>query len=258
MITSTSNPRVKDVRRLSRGRERRSRGLTLLEGPHLLEAAVGAGAELREIWVGEDDEVGADLAAGAGVDPTLASPHVLEAITTTETTRGPIAVLAIPPFSQLSSGSTVVLWNVRDPGNAGTLVRSAAAFGWRVAVGPESVDIWAPKVLRAGAGAHFSTEICRVDDIDELRRAGLVIVATTPRGGRHPDDLEPGPLALLIGNEPVGLPEGILAAADERVSIATSDSVESLNAAVAGSILMWSMRSARSVCVAEEGQGAVG
>jgi TrmH family RNA methyltransferase len=239
MITSTGNPRVKEVRRLARGRERRAQGLTLLEGPHLVEAAVAAGASIREVWLEADDGQGADLAARAGVEPMVASPEVLKAISTTETTRGPIAVVAVPAFAPLSDADTIVLWNVADPGNAGTLIRSAAAFGWQVAVGPEAVDIWAPKVLRAGVGAHFSVAISSIDTLDELRRAGLSIVASTPRGGRRPDRLHSGAMALLIGNEPRGLPDEVVAAADHTVTIESGEAVESLNAAVAGSILMW-------------------
>lgn len=241
MITSTANARVKELRKLSRSRERQARGMTLLEGPHLIAAAVQGRADIREIWIEEGDRFGADLAARAGIDPTETTTAVLNAIATTEAPRGPVAVMAIPPFGPLSVADTVVLWNIADPGNAGTLVRSAAAFGWQVAVGPGSVDVWAPKVLRAGAGAHFVVTLSRVSDLDDLRRAGLTTVASTPRDGEAPAPLDEAPAALLIGSEARGLPDEILAAADRRVTIETDAAVESLNAAVAGSILMWQM-----------------
>lgn len=245
MITSTANPRVKELRKLSRGRERKTRGLTVLEGPHLAEAAIAAGAEIAEFWIEDGDRGGAELAARAGVVPTFVSSAVLRAVATTENPRGPVATMTIPPLLPLTAEDTVVLWNVGDPGNAGTLIRSAAAFGWRVAVGPDSVDVWAPKVLRAAAGAHFSVEIAGAGDLDELRSTGLGVVAGVVRGGKDPKLLDRRPIALLIGSEPHGLPEPIVTGADATITIEMGDGVESLNAAVAGSILMWALRPTR-------------
>jgi len=242
LITSTGNPRVKEIRKLARARERKAVGLTLLEGPHLAEAAVAAGAGITEVWVEEGDREGAGLAARAGLVPTIVSSEVLRAIATTENPRGPVATMSVPSLVPVSGVDTVVLWNIGDPGNAGTLIRSAAAFGWQVAMGPDSIDVWAPKVLRAGAGAHFSVRIAGIADLDELRAAGLTVIAGAARGGHDPATVDRRPIALLIGSEPHGLPEAIVATVDEVVTIETAGSVESLNAAVAGSILMWSLR----------------
>ena len=130
----------------------------------------------------------------------------------------------------------IVAWGVSDPGNCGTLIRIAAAFGYGYLSGPESADVWAPKVLRSAAGAHFSIAIGVAETLDQVRNGGRSVVASVARGGSTPGPL-PAAVAVLVGSEAHGLPESVVEASDERVTIPTTGGVESLNAAMAGAIL---------------------
>jgi TrmH family RNA methyltransferase len=239
-ITSARNSQVVDVAKLHRRRERRRRGKTILEGPHLLRAFVDAGGspDIVLASIGDTDTRG--LCIERGIDCRTVDDAVLNRLAPTEHPRGPVAVISIPASVPPDRKDTVVLVGVSDPGNVGTLVRSAAAFGFAVGVAPETADIWSPKALRAGAGAHFGLAITQLgeDLTQELKAAGLVVVATTADGGAAEADAGAAAVALMIGSEPHGLPEVLVEAADSRVSIPTM-TVESLNAAVAGSILMY-------------------
>lgn len=239
-ITSTRNSQVVDVAKLHRRRERRRRGKTILEGPHLLRAFVDGGGSPDIVLASIGDADIRKLCIDRGIECRTVDEAVLSRLAPTEHPRGPVAVVSIPGSLPPHPGDTVVLVGVSDPGNVGTLVRSAAAFGFAVAVAAETADIWSPKALRAGAGAHFGIAITQLgaDPIQELKAAGLHVVATTVAGGASEVDSDAPAVALLIGSEPHGLSEALVAAADSRVSVPTMK-VESLNAAVAGSIVMY-------------------
>jgi TrmH family RNA methyltransferase len=148
------------------------------------------------------------------------------------------------PHPLLPTGNVVVAWGVSDPGNTGALVRTAAAFGWAFAAGPGTADPWSPKVLRAGAGGHFHTAVGRVADLGDLGERSTVASVVT--GGDPPAVLRGRrPLAVLIGDEGAGLPESVVAAADLRVTIPMPGGTESLNAAVAGAILVYEAAAGR-------------
>jgi len=234
-ISSLHNDRIKAVRRLRRARERHATGRTILEGPHLLDAALAAGAAPEVVFIAEGEVVPA-----VGADVIEVTDNVLEAIAPTEAPRGPIAVIAVPDAVPLVAVPTVVLWGVATPGNVGTLIRTAAAFGWNVAM-HGGADPWSPKVLRAGAGAHFAVPISEADDTGALREAGLTPVATISTGGALPAAIDTSiPVALLIGSEAHGLPEAVVDACEAALTIPIQGQ-ESLNAAVAGSIAMYEL-----------------
>ena len=223
------------MRRLQRAKERRAARQTLLEGPHLLQAALAAGVVPDVVFIAEG---GTPPAVDTEVIPV--SDSVLDAIAPTETPRGPIAVIAVPEPDPLLAERTVVLWDIATPGNVGTLIRTAAGLGWNVAY-HGGADPWSPKVLRAGAGAHFAVSVSRVDDVGELAAAGLISVATVSAGGVPPGSIDPvQPIALLVGNEAHGLPPVVIDAATTAVTIPMVRA-ESLNSAIAGAILMYAL-----------------
>lgn len=233
-IRSTRNPAVVEAGRLHRVRERNERGETLLEGPHLLEAAVAADVEIVRTFALEDDP-----RLGEWPRVSLVAPPVMKKLAGTQTPRGPVSVMRIPSWAPPPGDSDVlVLLGLNDPGNVGTIIRSAAAFGLSVAIGPGSADVWSPKVLRSAAGAHFRVRaLSRVSRLDEL--GGHRLAATVVSGGNEPRELLGGPWAFLIGSEAHGLAPETISRADARVTIPMEPGNESLNAAVAASILAY-------------------
>lgn len=234
-----------EAARLHRSRVRRDTGRTLLEGPHLLEEAVRAGASVDTVFALLGDQTSVKAAAQLGAELVMVAEAVLERLAPTEHPRGPVAILRVPSGAKVDQDMLLIPWGVGDPGNVGSLIRSAAAFRMGVVTGPETADPWAPKVLRAAAGGHFHTtvEAGPTLALETLRAAGYAPVATVARGGSAPWDLEPeGHLALLVGDETRGLPPDVVAGADARVTIPMPGGIESLNAGVAGAILAYEMR----------------
>ncbi|HEX7099783.1 MAG TPA: RNA methyltransferase [Acidimicrobiia bacterium] len=233
-IRSPRNPAVVAAGRLHRVRERHATGLTLVEGPHVLEEAIAAGAEIQRTFVLPDDPRHHEWPNAVVVDH-----DVMRKLAATETPRGPVAVVVIPDWIEPPADrDLLVLMGVSDPGNVGTIIRSAAAFGLGVVIGPETADPWSPKVVRSGAGAHFRLGgLSRIADVAELK--GHRLAATVVEGGVDPATLGPGPWAFLIGSEAHGLDPIVVAACEVRVTIPMKGDTESLNAAVAASILAY-------------------
>jgi TrmH family RNA methyltransferase len=242
-ITSTRNVRIKEIRKLHDAAARRRLGKTILEGPNLIEAAFSAGIE-PDVVCASEGGLENDLVAGVPADRVLTvTPLVLRSVAPTENPRGPIAVIDVPSPDPLEATNTVVLWEMADPGNVGTLIRTAAALGWNVAT-VAGVDPWAPKVLRAAAGGHFATAISRLgpEPITELLTTGLSPTALVVSGGRSPSAGGGGKTALIVGNEAHGLDAATVAACDASISLPMQNQIESLNASVAGAIAMWALR----------------
>jgi len=233
---SHRNRRVAEAARLHRAEERRSRRLTLLEGPHLVEEAVKAGASLAEMFGLSDDSDAAHWARSAEIELVVVGEEALRRLSSTQSPQSPVAVMQIPEGSLDPGRSVLVAWQISDPGNLGTMIRTAAAFGLDVGVTAGSVDPWSPKVLRSAAGGHFQTGIGSIEDLGVLQ---AIKVATVLSGGASPRSLPAGRLALLIGSEAHGLPDHVVAAADVRVTIPMVGKTESLNAAAAAAILAY-------------------
>lgn len=217
---------VVDAARLHRSRERRERGLTLVEGPHLIADVEASGAVIREKF-GTDPTV-------PGVTPV--DQKALERLAGTESPRGPVAVVEIPIEWLDRSRNLLVSVGVSDPGNVGTMIRTAAAFGWGFAYTRGTADPWSPKTIRAGAAGQFQTPVSAIGTVGEL--SGWSTVATVVTGGGSPQDVQDRPVALMIGEEAHGLPEQIITAAAHRISISTPGPTESLNAAIAAGIIV--------------------
>lgn len=248
-IRSHRNPRVAEAVKLHRGRERRSLGRTLIEGPNLLTEAIESTVLPEVLFATSDDEATHAKAAIHDVELILVTPGVLKHLAGTETPRGPIGVVRIPEPAGRNGAGLLVSWGVGDPGNVGTLVRTAAAFGWDFAYLEGSADPWSPKVLRAGAGMQFRIAISPITDISELANAGYEVLASVVTGGVSPASLSFGRYALLIGEEASGLPANVVAKCHGAVSIEMPGGTESLNAGVAAGILVYELMKG-------EGQGA--
>ncbi len=233
-VRSPRNAKVVEASRLLRARERRATGLTLLEGPHVLAEAVAAGADIRRIFALASDHAAEEAAGRSGAELVVVEQAALDRLAPTESPRGPIAVMTIP--SPMHGRGDTVMLAVTDPGNAGTIIRTAAAFGFDVHAAEGAVDLWSPKVVRAGAGAHFRTRL--------VQECPTAHIATVVSGGVAPRNLasvlDPNrPWAVLVGSEAHGLPAGVADSAEVKVTIPMPGGTESLNAAVAAAIVIY-------------------
>jgi TrmH family RNA methyltransferase len=252
VITSTTNPRIQAARKLRRRAGRDAASAYLLEGARAVVAALDAGGPVREIFLDPEIQTAAEIEAAAArmeVPVTHVGARVIKALSDSATPQGAVATMSAPLdcFDSMDEGVdlVLVLAGVSDPGNAGTLVRSAVAAGaGAVIFSTGSVDVLNPKTVRATAGNLWSTRIIRDVDMAEaarsLKERGFTLYGTsaTRTRGHHEIDLR-SKCALVIGNEAWGLPEEAAAVIDEVVSIHMPGPVESLNAGIAGSILLF-------------------
>jgi TrmH family RNA methyltransferase len=248
-ITSASNPLVKSVRELHEARARRERGEFLAEGVRLVRDALAAGARPRQILVApellEKVRGGRELLSElTEVEPLELGEAAFRAIADTETPQGIAAVFPIElhPVAELGPGLLVVLDGLQDPGNLGTIVRSAVGSG--VAGGVivrGGADPFGPKAVRAAAGALFRLRFARPDDADlAAALLGRAVWLAEATGGvdYHQVDWRDSS-AILIGSEANGASSELRRLATGRVTIPLDGDLESLNAGVAASILLF-------------------
>jgi TrmH family RNA methyltransferase len=264
IVQSKQNIRLKELRRAlaSPGRDRSglAGGLVGIEGPNLLEEALRAGLHVACVFIAQGAEhLLEGLRLPDSADVLLVPRELLNSVLATETPQ-PVAALVEPPewgWGQLLGRSTestpplaqaapliVVLAGVQDPGNLGTILRSAEAFGATGLLSlPGTVSAWNPKAVRASAGSLFRLPLISAsaeDGFARLRAAGVKILSTAVIGAQPANRIDlAGPVALVIGNEGNGVPEEVASQADQAVTIPCPGPVESLNAAVAASVLLY-------------------
>ncbi len=248
VISSRANARVKQLRAAFQGHARLSGGMVAIEGDHLLEEALRSGMVLKSVFVSERREV--PRMVPRGVEVVRLTEEVFGSVVETWSPQG-VAALIVPPVRMLddvvgSESLVLVAAGLQDPGNLGTLVRSAEAFGASgVLTTPGTVSAWNQKALRASVGSVFRVPVVAVDafELEGLRQRGMRLIAAVGWGAD--DVLEAqeidfcGACAVMIGNEGSGLAADWMAMCDARVTIPCPGPVESLNAAVAGSLLLY-------------------
>lgn len=223
MITSPHNEKLKLVRRLGRRRSREADGLFVGEGEDLLAAARAAGSEPAELLT----------AAGEGLGGTEVEPALLDRFASLGSGTRAIGVWREAWASEPLAPCTY-LHGVGDPGNVGTVIRTAAALvGGTVVLGPDCADPYGPRAVRASMGAIFSQPVGR-GDIGSMPQPRVALVA---HGGEGLDGLE-GAATVCLGAEREGLPEDIGAACERRVTIPLRAGAESLNVAAAAAIAL--------------------
>ena len=255
-VESRQNARIKELRAgLSRG-ARTTHNHIAIEGLHLVQEAARSGLKLQTVFVRRGSEgllqqlaLGGELSLN-GAEVLSVAEEVFSSAAMTEHPQGIAALVEAPEFTvqatlKKTPGRTplvVIAGGLQDPGNLGTLVRSAEAFG---ATGmillPGTVSLWNAKTLRASSGSAFRLPVVALAAdaaFAALRAEGVRIFAAVARDGASQADLR-GPSALLLGNEGAGLPDAWVASADARVTIPCPGAVESLNAAIAGSVLLY-------------------
>jgi RNA methyltransferase, TrmH family len=249
-VESRQNARVKELRAgLSRGM-RTAHNRIAIEGLHLVQEAVKSGLNLDTVFLQEGNEELLQRFPSGDAEVLILTEDVFLSAAMTEHPQGVAALVEAPQFTVQAmfpsapgpAPLVVIAAGLQDPGNLGTLVRSAEAFG---ATGmillPGTVSLWNAKTLRASSGSAFRLPVLALTAeaaFTALRDHRVRTLAAVARDGDSEADLR-GPSALLIGNESSGLPEAWIAQADARVTIPFTGAVESLNAAIAGSVLLY-------------------
>ena len=241
IITSKANSVVKNAKKLHQKKYRKS--AYLIEGWHLFEEAVQAGVRIEKIFALESyrDQL------AAFPQTVWVSEEILRDLADTQTPQGIVAVIqkeevGLPDFSQ---GKFLFLEEVQDPGNVGTMIRTADAAGFTgVIVSDKSADIYSLKTLRSMQGSHFHLPIYRMSlasFVEEAKKSNLPILATTlsrdSKDYRELSSLEN--FVLVMGNEGQGISSVMAESADQLVHIGMKGQAESLNVAVAAGILMF-------------------
>jgi TrmH family RNA methyltransferase len=256
MITSTQNPRVKSVRGLlARKRAREQEQVFVIEGLHLAREAVAAGAAARLVLYTEDlDARGRGLVnslAKLGAETEAVSPAVMAACSGTETPPGLVAVVRLPELRPPSPlGLALVLDGLSDPGNLGTMLRTALAAGVQlVLLTGDTVDPFNPKVVRAAAGAHFHLPLQTVTPGDlPAAVEGLDLWLAEARAGTPHARVDWRPAcALIIGSEAHGPSDAVRALSARRVYIPTAPQSESLNASASAAVILFEIARQRGL-----------
>jgi RNA methyltransferase, TrmH family len=257
MLTSTQNPLVKQIKKLQSAKERRESQLFLLEGTHLIQEACAVNYPLATLcytpdWQTRHPELWS-IAVGICDRVESVSDEVMKAIATTVNPDGVLAIaprLALPAPA-IPADLTIALSTIQDPGNLGTMIRTATAAGanglW---VSQDSVDLDNPKVLRASAGQWFRLAMGVSDNLHELvtkyKQQGVQIVSTSSHTETSYWDVDlRSPTLILLGNEGAGLSPELAALADIRVKIPMAAAVESLNVATAAALILYEARRQR-------------
>lgn len=248
-ITSADNPRFRALLKLAQSsRDRRSAGLSLLDGIHLVAAYVEHAGSPDEIVLsrsGAEDAEVRGLLAGQGINEALLlSDALFRQLSSVASPTGIIAVVPTPrvPVPDRLTGSSVWLEDIQDPGNVGSILRSATAAGIdTVCLSRHSVHAWSPRVLRAGMGAHFSLRIIEGVDLQALaqRYSGTIVATAVDQGVPVFDADLRGDVALLLGNEGAGLSPGLAALARQTVHIPMPGRAESLNVGAAAAVCLF-------------------
>ena len=252
VVESKQNARLKELRKALSAQGRGSGALAGIEGPNLIEEALRAGLRVKTIFVAQGAERLLDkLQVKRDVEVLQLPKKLLDQALATETPQSIAALIEPPSWSwsdvlnqNQKKTLVIVLAGIQDPGNLGTILRSAEAFGATGVVSlPGTVSAWNAKAVRASAGSVFRVPVlaAEIDEcIPRLRSAGVAILATLARAAQqaHSADLA-GPVALIIGNEGSGIPAEIARQVDGEITIPCPGPVESLNAAVAASVLLY-------------------
>ena len=260
VLTSIKNPLIKQVRKLHRSKERQKQNLLLIEGTNSIEAAFGADYKLdiifyTEQWQSSHPQLSRKIVEKE-VKTQLVDRPVLNAIATTVNPDGVVATAPRPNLTDQNlkiNRLGIALERIQDPGNLGTIIRTAAATEvdglW---LSSDSVDLYSPKVLRASAGQWFQLPMVTGEDLPQLikqqQQQEVQIIATTSKATQTYWDVDFSlPSLILLGNEGAGLSSELIDLADRQIKIPLANQVESLNVAIASALLLYEARRQLSV-----------
>ena len=260
MISSVQNPLIKQIRKLHRTRERQEQNLSLIEGTHLLETALALNCSLETVcytekWQQRQGEL-AEKLPNQAKRVEIVSPEVLASLATTVNPDGVIATISrhhLHPVPQNPLQLGLVLERLQDPGNLGTIIRTAVATEVQgIWLSLDSVEIDNPKVIRSSAGEWFRSPLVVESDLSALvkkyQAQGVKAIATLPTATKNHWEIDfTRPTLILLGNEGAGLSPQLATLADETVKIPLFGGVESLNVAIATAVILYEARRQLSV-----------
>ena len=246
-ISSTKNEKIKELVKLQTAKGRKKAGMYLLEGEHLVEEAIKERAQIKLIVVtGNRLEDYENLLAQTDVQVLVVSQDVFHKLSMTETTQGILAVVEIVKQEILPhKGHLIVLDAVQDPGNLGTIVRTADAAGFdAVILGTGTVDLYNDKVLRSMQGSHFHIPVFQAnlqEYLPILKEKGVQVAVTALHRNSNDYSVLQGAtdVAIVVGNEGQGVSNDVIEIADVVVTIPMFGKAESLNVAIASALLMY-------------------
>lgn len=255
-INSVDNKNIKEVKKLMEKKERFRAKKYVIEGEKLIEDAIESRAEFEKFLVSESfykKSTDFMIRLNSKNDVYVLKDNLFKAIKTTETTQGILAVVKMPlsyfqGFSIKNKKFLLILEDIQDPGNMGTIIRTADAFGVDgLLVSNGCVDIYNPKVVRSTMGGIFRVPICKFDKIEEiivlLKGNGIEVYASSLETKNSIESvIFNKKTALIIGNESNGVSKKVLKEVDKRVKIPISEKTDSLNAAVATGILVYEIK----------------
>ena len=242
MITSRTNQKLKKVRKLiSSAKERKETGLFVIEGARLFAEAP---RELIDsVYVSEDCRL--DLSKYK--DAEIVENSIFRELSDTVTPQGILAVVKQPEWDiRLEKGKTLLLDGIRDPGNMGTIIRTAEAAGVKaVYLSPDCVDLYNPKVIRSTMGSIFRVPVKTVDLLSMIRKMqeiGMDVYGTSLSAVKSYREVDCGEAGIIVGSEANGISPEVQKAATENIIIPMAGQIESLNAAVSAAIMMFCTR----------------
>ncbi|GAA0326476.1 RNA methyltransferase [Oceanobacillus sp. FSL W7-1281] len=244
MITSVKNEKIKSLKKLHQRKYRKQMNAFLVEGEHLIEEALASDWEVKELIVSEEASV---LESAHHLPVIGVTKQVFKELSFTASPQGMMAVVEIKKEEAVNGEVVVLLDAVQDPGNAGTIIRTADAAGADgIILGSGCVDLYNDKVIRATQGSIFHLPIIHADLEEKLLRlkeADYRVWATALEKAENYKDLSiPQKTALIFGNEGAGVKESLLEKADERVTIPILGKAESLNVSIAAGVLLYYLK----------------
>jgi TrmH family RNA methyltransferase len=251
-VDSRQNARVKELRRAFAEATPNNQGEIAVEGMHLVEEAIRSGLRLSTVFFSESARERAHKLLpqlSAHAEALLLPDEVFASAVPSETPQGVAALVRVKPSKieevlAAKPALLVITAGLQDPGNLGTIARSAEAFGVTgLLLGEKTVSPWNWKAMRASAGSLFRLPAVKVElakALPQIKAGGVRVLATSSHQGSVISDAElTGALAFVVGSEGAGVPKDVLAQADDMVRIPQSSRVESLNAGIAASIMLY-------------------
>ncbi|WP_085991738.1 TrmH family RNA methyltransferase [Oceanobacillus senegalensis] len=241
MITSLKNEKVKSWKKLHKRKERKNTGVFLIEGIHLLEEAWNSDWQIKEVIIQEDTIIPEWCRS---LHITTISKNVFEHISQTKTPQGIAAVVEIKQIHTITGNHLLLIDSIQDPGNLGTMIRTADAAGFNgIILGEGTVDLFNDKVIRSTQGSIFHIPIYERNlkvTIPHLKQDGFAIWATALENAVKYNECKiDEKVAIIMGNEGAGVNKDILAQSDKIVNIPIYGKAESLNVSIAAGILMY-------------------